>query len=268
MRLIGLFILVIVLTLSGCSSAPIDFECKPHREKNKYCLLLLGRNSVFSGTRCNNDELDEKSVKIDDPNIANDINQTLILASSKGYVCTLVTSEEQFTKAVDEIIKKSNEETQLLVAMSGEGDERGFIFNLVAIGERHLVPPGKRLLAKQAIAHLSMVKGTKAVVVSACQSGCFVEAARQDPEFKGVVIAACPVGYATTQCNHTGTTALYAGFLGIYQGDCKAIKNLATECISAGFWFENLRHRISDIGAGGLPISYDVVRYSNAEFLF
>lgn len=263
-----LMFLVVLFILYGCGSNPIVFDLNARREDNKYCILVKGKNSVYRGQSCSVDDLNAKSEPVIDHYIDGDIVQMMKLAQSKGFSCTIVTSEEAFLDVVRFIATKSDDTTQLLVAMSGEGDDKGFIFNLVRTSAGNFVPPGMRLSARECIAYLCLVKGGKAVIINGCQSGCFVNAAQQNSEFKGVVIAACPVGYATTECQRTGTSAVFAGFLGLYRDDPRAIKNLAMVSISAGFWWENFRHKISDIGAGGLPISYDPIRYCNADFLF
>lgn len=264
-----LILLALLVLLCGCGSNPIKFyEVLPEKHGNKYCILVKGRNSTYTGERCSNDELNARSVAIHDPYINNDVSQTMELALSKGYIPYFATSPKELENIIANIARKSNDTTQLLIALSGEGDERGFNFNLVHTKAGNLVPPGMKLTSKDFIDLLRPVKGAKAVVINSCQSGCFVEAARRDTEFKGVVIAACAVGYATTPCQRTGTSAVFAGFLGLYQDDPKAIKNLATESIGAGHWWENFRRQISDIGAGGLDISYSPVIYSTADFLF
>lgn len=268
MRLIAIFAFALAL-MTGCGSNPILLDSLSTKQgKNKYCLLLPGKNSTFAGRECKNDELDAKSTPIRDDYINSDMVNTMALAESKGFTTTIIKDPKHLSNVIGRIAFNSDDSTQLLIAMSGECDDKGFIFNLVHMPGMNLVPPGMKLMAKDLIEELSYVRGTKAIIINGCQSGCFVDSASKSPDFKGVVIAACPVGYATTECQRTGTSAVYAGFLGLYRDDPQAIKNLATEKISAGFWFENIRHKISDIGAGGLPISYDVVRYSSSEFLF
>lgn len=270
--------LTILLTLLGCGSNPIVFEEPAVGEyrlsvraapNNKYLIVVRGHNSTLSLDNCEISKIDKRSVEIIDPYTTTDIKEISKLASNKGYDVYTSDSDSDLEGLLDNINKVANKDTHLMIAMSGECDNKGFIINLVhTAGGMNLVPPDKKLIAEKIIAHLGLIKGVKAVVVNGCQSGCFADAARKDPDFNGVVVAACSVGYATTECQRTGTSAVYAGFLGLYRDEPTSIKNLATSDISAGSWFENFRHKFADIGAGGLPISYSPVIFSTAEYLF
>lgn len=276
MRLAIVFTLL--LMLFGCGSNPIVFkepEVGEYRlsvrasPSNKYLIVVRGHNSKLSLDNCEISKIDKRSEEIPDPYTESDIKEISKLASNKGYDVYSSSSDSDLEGLLDSITKVANKDTHIMLAMSGECDNKGFIINLVhTTGGMNLVPPDKKLFAEKIIAHLGLIKGTKAVIVNGCQSGCFADAARKDPDFNGVVIAACAVGYATTECQRTNTSAVYAGFLGLYKDDPLSIKNLSTADISAGFWFENFRHKISDIGAGGLPISYSPVIFSTAEYLF
>jgi hypothetical protein len=135
---------------------------------------------------------------------------------------------------------------------------------------RRLVPPDATIDPKGLIAKLGTIKGGHALLLNACESGVFADAAQRDGAFKGVVIAACAVGFATTPHEPTGTSAIYAAFLGLYHDEPAEVKNLATVKIDkAGGTWTNLRHEWSDFwGGGGLPISYHPVVFANADFLF
>lgn len=278
MRLITL---AFILAFIGCGSEPIQFKdnartiCTAHNVNifktspyNKYLVVVRGYNSTLTGS-CATDNMDARSEEIPDPYTIADIRETIKLATYKDYDVYHADSDLSLEIVLDHIMKVADDNTHLMLAMSGECDAKGFIINLVHTdGGANLVPPGKKLIAEKIIAHLSIIKGVKAVIINGCQSGCFADAARKDPDFNGVVIAACPVGYATTECQRTGTSAIYAGFLGLYQESPTEVKNLITSNISAGFWFENFRHKLSDIAAGGLPISYTPVIFSTTKYLF
>ena len=65
-------------------------------------------------------------------------------------------------------------------------------------------------------------------VLNACESGVFAEAAQKNAGFRGVVIAACGTGFATTPHEPTGTSAIYASFLGLYHDDPASVKKRKT----------------------------------------
>ena len=287
--IIYIYLLFFLLVINGCSSQPlqggpdipntvIEIQHFAQSKHNKYALILEGHNSTYKIAGPNqgfdNDRLDRLSQPIKDPCIKRDVSETSKLAISKGYDVYLVRNLEEFDQIAASLELASDDATQLLIAMSGEGDDKGFIFNLVHITDAdgtpgpNFVPPGMKLTCNYFAKKLDQIHGTKAIVINACQSGCFAEELRKDTQFQGVVITACPIGYATTDCQKTQTSAIFAGFLGLYQDNPKEIRNLSTAHITAGSWFENFRHKFSDIGAGGLSISYDPVIYSTAEFLF
>jgi hypothetical protein len=271
-----LILAVVIIFLLGCST-PIKFELPQivtasslvkRASSNKYLVVIKGHKSYFNGPACPLDKLDEESIKISDDYIETDIRETVKLATSKGYEVYSADSDSGLEAFFDKLVKFSDDQTQLMVAMSGECDSKGFIINLVSAGSFNLVPADKKLIAGKIIAHLGLIKGKKAVIINGCQSGCFADAARKDSDFKGVVITACRIGFATTQCEHTGTSAIYAGFLGLYQDNPKVVNNLATIEIKAGSSFENFRHHLADVGSDGLPISYDPDIYFTSDFNF
>lgn len=277
-----LFSFIALVSLVGCGSSPIRFRDLSTKEtvhqvpnrvrispNNKYLIAIEGHISTLGNGTFTSDTMDSLSEKITDKYVHTDIVETTKLAVSKGYDVYMPDSASSLEELLATIASVSDEHTQLMIAMSGEGDSKGFVINLVKFDSgMSLVPPGKKLYADRVIMLLRPVKGSKAVIINGCQSGCFAEAARKDPEFNGVIIAACPVGYATTECQRTGTTAIYASFLGLYQDNQSDVKNLSTVDISPGHWFENMRHKFSSIGDGGLPISYSAVIYSTSEFPF
>ena len=268
--------------ITGCASAyyipettnaPIELQNFSKSKNNKYALIMEGHNSNYQGG-FDTSKLDSLSQPIADPFIKRDISETTKLALSKNYDVYLLHSPSEFEKIANLLHQVADQDTKIIFAMSGEGDEKGFIFNLVHIVDAdgspgpNFVPPGMKLECSHFVEVLSQISGTKAIVINACQSGCFVNALRKDTTFRGVIIAACSVGYATTPCKQTETSAIFAGFLGIYQEDSQIIANLSTAHISSGYWLENWRRKLVDLGAGGLYISYDPVIYSTADFLF
>lgn len=278
------FIGLIFVAFVGCTSAtrleqlPKTVDSHPKTFKvsanNKYAIMMAGHNSTCNAKQFLFDELDGLSDPIPDKYIAKDMLDTAQLAYFKGFDVYSVYGVGTLKSLLESIDCVANDKTEILIAMSGEADDKGFIFNLVQMKNKdgsdgpRFVPPGLRLNAVDLIASLSVIPGTKAIVVSGCQSGCFASAARKNQDFKGVVIASCAIGTATTDCEDTGNTALYAGFLRFYKDDTNVVTNLATVDITAGAWFENLRRKFSDVGAGGLPLSFDVIIYSNSDFLF
>lgn len=277
------FLLVLILWVCvGCSNIPL-IEMPPESfesefkisSTNKYLLLIKGVNSTCSAPQFSLDDLESLSKPILDTYVNHDLTSTAILAQYKNYHVFYSNSRNSTLDFLHKLSLIANDTTQLLVAFSGEGDKEGFIYNLVHLtpmgiqnGGIYLIPIGCKITSEEFINQLNIVKGIKAVIINACQSGCFANVAIKSENFKGVIICACPVGFATTTCEHTGTTAIYAGFLGLCFDNFFTTQNLSECKLSAGSWLENLRHKLSDIGGMGLPISYDPVIYATAKFPF
>jgi hypothetical protein len=203
------------------------------------------------------------------------VDQITRLLVSKGYDVYRADMGEVTPVDVEKLIENigmvSDAGTHTFFAYSGEGDQKGLrTRSMIVMEGRHLVPPDATISPDALIAKLATIKGAKALLVNACESGVFAEAARKNPDFEGVVIAACAPGYATTPHEPTGTSAIYAAFLRLYSEDTKTVRNLGTVRIEkAGGTWTNLAHKWSDFwSGGGLPISYDPVVYSNGDFLF
>jgi hypothetical protein len=261
--------------LFGCASK-IDF--KPHVDargaeirvkSTQHMVLLRGVVSTVQGGFSTLDDIKTKSMPVNDPYPQADIQQLGLLGKLKNYTVVEVSSVDELYTAIKSIANASTEETQLVIGLSGECDKKGFITNLLKLKNGlNLVPPGCYVYADALIERLGEVKGKSLLIINGCQSGTFADAAKRKVGFTGGVIAACPVGYATTQCEATGTTALYAGVLALYQENPTEVQDLAKVEVSPGRWVENLRHHIADWGASGLPISYDSVSYFTCSFLF
>ena len=284
-----------VLALSGCSATrPIDlplpkdarvvellgdytsFQKSP---TNRYAVVLHGQEFASPKGRpfqiSTTDDVKREGTPIPDTFVESDMDQITRLLVSKGYDVYRADMGEVTPKEVEKLIENigmvSDPETRTFFCYSGEGDKKGLRTRTMVIGEgRRLVPPDATITPDALIAKLATVKGTKALLLNACESGVFAESARKSADFQGCVIAACPPGYATTPYEPTGTSAIYAAFLGLYTNDPKAVKNLSTVHLEkAGGTFTNFAHKWSDFWTGsGLPISYDPVLYSNGDFLF
>jgi len=281
-------LILLLFVFSGCTStAPLKLSSDPRLSSrslhqsfeaspsNRYALIIKGESFKPDGSQAliQNAEDLSRGKPIIDPYIDNDVDQMARLALSKGYqvVSASMGSDtvEQLYNRLVELASVSNETTQVLIAYSGEGDKTGWITRRCLVGERSLTTEDCRVKPEKLIQALIGVQGVQALLINACESGCFVEAARKNPDFKGVVVASCSVGFATTPHEPSNLSATYAAFLHQYQDDPSSVKNISTlDLTKAGFWWNNFRHQISDIGAGGLPISYDLVKYSTANFLF
>lgn len=283
------FLILLLLVLSGCTSTaplrfPADFR-QPQTQSlyqpfhlsstNRYALIIKGESFELDKNQAliqNADDL-SRGKPIIDPYINNDVDQMVRLALSKGYQIILATmgseSVQLLYDRLADIAAVSDGETQLLIAYSGEGDKSGWITRRCLAGPCSLTTEDCRVTSEKLIQTLVKIQGVQALLINACESGCFVDAARANQKFKGVVIASCSVGFATTPHEPSNLSATYAAFLHQYEDDPSSIKNLSMMNLTkAGFWWNNFRHQISDIGAGGLPISYDLVIYSTANFLF
>ena len=286
---------VCALSLAGCSATrPLDLPLPTdarvvdllgdytsfHKSPtNRYAIVLHGQ--VFSAPRdkpfriSTTEDVKREGTPIPDAFIDSDVDQITRLLVSKGYDVYRADMGEVTPADVQTVLESvgmvSDSETHTFFAYSGEGDQRGLrTRSMIVMEGRHLVPPDATIAPDALLAKLATIKGSKALLVNACESGVFAESARKNPDFEGVVIAACAQGYATTPHEPTGTSAIYAAFLGLYSEDPKAVRNLGTVRIEkAGGTWTNLAHKWSDFwSGGGLPISYDPVVYSNGDFLF
>jgi len=274
------------ITLIGCSSTdPLDLP--PPKEirnfgdtfrvspRNKYAFVIKGQTFQFNGDRLSFSKADDLCVgdRLVDSYIDNDIDQISRLALCKGYDVYLAEMDKhsvsELRNYLNMVANVSNDATQVLIAYSGEGDKNGWKTRGCIARGNYFTMDVCRIKPEALIWNLADINGSKAVLINACESGCMVEAAQKNPNFKGVIIAACPVGYSTTPHEPSNLSAVYASFLKLYEDDPRQIRNLMNIEISrTGSWFNNLRHKISDIGAGGLPVSYEPVIFANANFLF
>jgi hypothetical protein len=286
---------VLFASLGGCATtAPLDLplpkdarvvellgDYVPFQRSasNRYALVLKGQEFDAPRDRpfhiSSAEDVRREGTPVRDGFVLSDADQLTRLLVSKGYDVYLGDMGEATAVDVERLIERiaivSDDETRLFFAYSGEGDRHGLRTRTLAIGDgQHIVPPDATIEPAALFAKLAQVKGTHAVLLNACESGAFADAAQKEPNFKGVVIAACAVGFATTPHEPTGTSAIYAAFFALYHDDPANVKNLATIKIDkAGGTWTNFRHKWSDFwGGGGLPISYEPVVYANADFLF
>jgi hypothetical protein len=282
---------LVLLALAGCSAAPplpplaadapvvdvigdVVFQRSP---RDRYAVLLRGQgfrapeHAFRIGTA---EDVRREGVKVRDRFVEGDLDQLTRLLAKKGYTVYRAdmgeTGPASVAKLLERIAAVSDGATQVFFAYSGEGDEHGLRTRTLEVGGHTFVPPDATIVPGALLAKLAAIQGTQALLLNACQSGVFTEAARGEAAFHGVVIAACARGYATTPHEPTGTSAIYAAFLSLYRDDPGAVRNLgAVRLERAGDSWTNFRHQVSDFfGGGGLPISYEPVLYSNADFLF
>lgn len=276
--------------LVGCSSTE-SLNLPPPREahisgersevpfkinsKNKYAFIIRGETFKRDGnfTISSPDDLSQGK-RIIDPYIENDIDQISRLALSKGYD-VYVSGRQNFVNQLFDYLEKleqvSNDETQILIAYSGEGDKDGWITQRCLVSDsRFFTMEACRIRPSDLIASLIKVRGKKAILINACESGCFAdEAYFKNHEFQGVVISSCAVGFSTTPHEPSNLSATYAAFLSFYQDDPTIVKNLSRlEMTRTGYWWNNFLHQLSDLTDKRLPVSYQPIIYSNTNFLF
>jgi hypothetical protein len=288
MRLLAL---VLTLFAFGCASeSPVlppresarSFAIDANRyfrssPKNRYAVVLTGR--VFAAPKrpfrvSTADDVRREGISIEDPYVRNDALELSSLLEGKGFDVYLGDMGGALPADVAAVLSRiaavSNDSSEIFFAYSGEGDRRGLRTRTLILSEgRKLCPPDTTIDPSGLISVISAIKGTHAVLLNACESGVFVDAAQRNQDFRGVVIAACAPGYATTPYEPMNLSAIYASFLGLWRDDPASVKNLATVKIEkAGGTWTNFRHKWSDFwGGGGLPISYEPVVFSNADFL-
>ncbi len=246
------FLLFLVL-LIGCSGLPNYREYKVLYPEitNKFLITLKGQIANYSGKTCTTGSLFAEGVLQKDPYVDMDIAVITSLAPLKGYVVLNAESAQDLYSLVDDISARSNSQTETIITLSGECS----------------ISPGELITPEKLFGKVCKIQGKVLLIVSGCQSGVFVNHAKDYGLPNLVVIGACPVGYATTECQKYGTTALMAGIIKLYPTEVTVI-DLSTVDIEPGDFIENIRHKISDIFDGGLPISYEAVRYSSTTFKF
>lgn len=246
---------------------------------NRYAVILRGQDFQPPPGRpyriATADDLRREGTPVRDSFVANDVDQLTRLLVLKGYDVYRFDMGEALPRDVEKVLERialvSDDATQTFFAYSGEGDAKGLRTRTLVIAPgRRIVPPDATITPDALVAKLSDIRGPKAVLLNACESGVFADAARRHADWRGVVVAACPEGYATTPYEPTGTSAICAAFLQLYEGSPATVKNLATERIErAGGTWTNLRHKWVDFWGGvGKPISYEPVIYASADFLF
>lgn len=257
----------------------VDADYLPFRRspQNRYALVMNGR--VFqppadgSGVSDADDVL--RGEPIEDPWVRGDTDQLSRLLLSKGYDVYRLdygrVTPDTMRALLERVVTVADEQTQLLVAYSGEGDSTGLRTRTMRLGANgHLVPQKVTLTPKDLFAALEPIKGRKAVLLNACEAGIFAEEAARWGTFDGVVIAACARGFATTPHEPSGTTAIFAAFLELYADDPARVENLASvELDRAGGLWTNLAHHWQSLWrAGGKPISYEPVIFASGDFWF
>jgi hypothetical protein len=294
---LSMFALAALATASGCGSTPpidlpipkdarvidvrlggdyVPFQRSP---MNRYALILSGRDFAPPSDRAYSiataEDVRREGTPVRDTFVAADVDQLTRLLVAKGYDVYRFDMGEVMPRDVEKVLDRialvSDERTQTFFAYSGEGDAKGLRTRTLVIAPgRRVVPPDATITPIGLMERLGEIHGPKAVLLNACESGVFADDARRHPEWRGVVIAACPEGYATTPFEPTGTSAICAAFLKLYEGNPTTVKNLATERIEkAGGTWTNFRHKWSDFwGGSGKPISYEPVIYASADFLF
>ncbi|MBX3466209.1 MAG: hypothetical protein KF878_04840 [Planctomycetes bacterium] len=257
----------------------VDADYLPFRRapQNRYAVVMNGRvfQPPVDGLAIHDADDLLKGEAIDDPWVQGDMDQLTRLLLSKGYDVYRLdygrVTPDTLRALLERIVFVSDDETQVLVAYSGEGDSTGLRTRSMRLGQsRHLVPQGTTITPADLFAALEPVQGRKAVLLNACEAGIFAEEAARWGRFEGVVIAACPRGYATTPHEPSGTTAIFAAFLDLYASDPTRVHNLATvEIDRAGGLWTNLAHHWQSLWrGGGKPISYEPVIFASSDFWF
>lgn len=290
-----LFAGLLLLVAPGCVSPPfgalerkpgteliqvLDSEYLPFRVSptNRYAIVMNGQRfsppigRPFSISTAE-DVLAGKP--IEDPWVAGDVDQMTKLLLSKGYDVYRLDYGRVTPRALKKLLERvgyvANDKTRLFVTYSGEGDSTGLRTRAMTVRENeHIVPPKVTITPKDLFGALAPVDGRKAVLINACEAGIFADEAPSWASFRGVVIAACAKGFATTPHEPSGTTAIFAAFLDLYADDPHRELNLATTKIDrAGGLWTNLAHKWSSFwGKGGLPVSYEPAIFVSGDFWF
>lgn len=243
--------------------------------QNKYAVVIKGALYTIQTQEFffQNEEDLKKGKLIDDPYVDNDLDQITRLLISKGYEVFYydmsIDSVSSVYNLLDHLAVISNDKTKLFIAYSGEGSNSGLMTRSIKVNDSNAMTMDTCMIRPDdLIEKANGVDGESAMLIGACQSGCIAEAARNNPRFRGIVFTSCPVGFATTPHEPSNLTALYATFLDKYSDPSKVYDLSELDITTAGYWWNNFRHKISDIGGDGLPISYDIMIYFNKSFDF
>lgn len=245
---------------------------------DRYAILMNGQRFLPAGDGLPVWSADDllRGPREEDPWVDGDMEQATRLLLAKGYDVYRIdfgqVTPDVLLGLLDQLSYVCTPDTELFLAYSGEGDSKGLRTRTLTI-ERgtNLVVPGTTITPPDLFGALSALKGRKAVLINACESGIFAEAARGHPDQVDVVIAACPVGTATTPHEPSGTTAIFAAFLELYEDDPAAVLNLAeVEIDEAGGFWTNLAHHWQHFWTfgGSKPLSYEPVIAVNGDFWF
>jgi hypothetical protein len=208
--------------------------------------------------------------KVEDAYVENDIKALAELATLKGYDVYEPEDPLSCYMLLSAMESRTNAQTKIIFFFSGEGTKKGLWTKFCKLPDRILTHDAFCVEPDFLLHTLSWIKGKQAIVVSACESGIFADAAREIPEFKGVVLTSCDKGFATTPCETSNHTAFFTSFLNEYKDNPAKVKNLADLNLGVvGEFPTNERHRWVDFWSGsGLPISYASVCYSTTDFPF
>lgn len=257
----------------------LDEDYLPFRVSptNRYAVVMSGRRFTpptkgrFSISTAD-DVLAGK--KVEDPWVKGDVSQLTKLLLSKGYDVYRMDYGQVTPRAMKKLLKRiafvAKDETKLFVAYSGEGDSTGWRTRAMSIRQNeHIIPPGVTVTPPDLFGALATVRGRKAVLINACEAGVFAEEGAKWAGFRGVVIAACARGFATTPHEPSGTTAIFAAFLELYSDEPSRMRNLATtEIDRAGGLWTNLAHKWKSLWGKGLPLSYKPAIFVSGDFWF
>jgi len=271
-------ILAFFLLLTGCSSGPPlsedveyivydwgvqEFEKSP---SNKYAITM--RSHLF----------DRSDNYLDDKYINNDMGQITKLLYSKGYQVWYVPTVSKLKSALDKIKEVSDDSTSTFFAYSGKGDKAGLRLygKYVFDSKSHLIiPPHATVTPDNLISALSGIKGSKAVLINACEAGVFASYADKHSSstpLNGAIITACAAGFLTTPHEYSEMSATFSTFVSHYKDNIKKTMYLCDMDINTvGGWWYNLMHKLSNrvdrfTNSSLKPVSYDTVKYRGGAF--
>lgn len=261
--------LLLLLALSGCASGgPLDdYEIDNNfirqefiqSETNKYGIVI--RNRFY--------EPDESLHY--DPYAINDERQIAALLTIKQYDTYIINADnpvDELWSILDSISRTSNDETKLFIAYTGKGDSGGLRTVGIFTSRAHnhcITRYDTTIRPNDLINALSTIRGQKAILINACESGIFCEEA-ENRRFNGIVIAACPRGFVTTPHEWRESSALYSTFLSLYEENLNIEIELSEINLgTVGGWWSNFLHSMS---TGQLVASYEPVIYRNGRFRF
>jgi hypothetical protein len=269
-------LLLFLLLFVGCTSSPPISENLPlkiHSWESGHGISLRKHDIVLDNKYAilmNSNLFDHNGEFIPDQYVKTDMTQIARLLTHKGYLVIHIEHVDDLYKVLKILSRVSDEDTKVFFAYSGKGDSKGLRLRGRYISELKrmlIIPPNQTIGPRKLIDSLQLIRGQKAVLLNACESGVFSDYAKKaNFGFDGIVMAACGVGEETTPYEPDNTTAIYSTFLRHYSDDVDKVYNLPDmDMDSVGGWWNNLLHHVFG-KSSKLKLSYNTVIYSKGNF--